>query len=284
MERFRSQGRCVYAEGMFEKRIIIGGLPRAGTTLFRFVLDASPSIVCGPETAFFTQALSVSQNRLERTAARLGRVLEIKHRVIERAIRESATTFEAFDQMMEAYCRTIGQRKSIWAEKTPFNCSMYHSLAMECADAYFVSLIRDGRDVLTSVVDGRREYHVTIQRYVETLRYVYGFEHDRHLIVRYEEMVSNPEACFRSTFAFLGLPFTNESLERYRERAASRDLSKVNQPKLLDSISTHWIGRWQAPGHEARMLELHRDPRVSRWLERSGYGRLAEAVSTQTVR
>jgi hypothetical protein len=264
---------------MFEKRIIIGGLPRAGTTLFRFVLDASLTIVCGPETAFFTQPLSISQNRLERTAARLERVLEIDRALIEQAICDSTTTFEAFDRIMQAYCETIGVCKTIWAEKTPFNCSMYHSLALEMSGAYFISLIRDGRDVLTSVIDGRVEYHVSMQRYVETLRYVYGFEHDRHLVVRYEEMVADPERCFRRTFEFLDLPFTAESLQRYRQASASRDLTKVNQSKVQSSITTQWIGRWRQPEHAARVREMQHNSQVMHWLEKSGYGSIADPAS-----
>ncbi|WP_139193183.1 sulfotransferase [Anaerobacillus alkalilacustris] len=37
----------------FKKRIIIGGLPRAGSTLLRCLLDSSKYIVCGHETYFF---------------------------------------------------------------------------------------------------------------------------------------------------------------------------------------------------------------------------------------
>lgn len=257
---------------MFEKRVIIGGLPRAGTTLFRYILDASNAFISGPETAFFTQPLSVHQNRIARTAPRLAAILDLPEHAVEHAILHSRTTFDAFDSLMAAYADAAGVHKTGWAEKTPFNCSMYHALALEADEStYFVSLIRDGRDVLTSMIEGRGTYHVTPQRYVETLRFVYGFSHSRHLIVRYEDMVAEPEACFHNVFNFLDLPFDPEALTRYQQPSATRAAEKVNQPKVKGSISTAWVGRWAAPEHEARRRELHADPRIAAWLTRTGY-------------
>lgn len=255
----------------FDKRIIIGGLPRAGTTLFRYILDASPNIICGPETAFFTRTLSAHQSRADRAAQRTDRALEIGTKVIERAILGSRSLFDAYDQMMIVYCAKAGTRKSVWAEKTPQNCSMYHALALEQSDAYFVSLIRDGRDVLTSVIDGRPDYHVSVQRYVEAMRFVHAFEHPRHIIVRYEDMVADAAACFRRVFDFLGMEYTPQMLEHYRRASVTRDASKVNQPKVAQAVSTEWIGRWQAPAHRARVAEIKADPRVAEWLAKAGY-------------
>jgi hypothetical protein len=66
----------------------------------------------------------------------------------------------------------------------------YHRLRIEDPDLYIVSLIRDPRDVVTSILAD--EYHVSIQRSLETLRLVLAFEDRRHLIVRYEDMVRDP--------------------------------------------------------------------------------------------
>ncbi|HWB20081.1 MAG TPA: sulfotransferase [Phycisphaerales bacterium] len=255
----------------FEKRIIIGGLPRAGTTLFRYMLDASNQVISGPETAFFLQTLSTHQNRVERSAQRINRALEIGEEAIREAILDSRTSFEAFDMMMSAYCRAHGVKKTMWAEKTPFNCASYNWLAMEHADAHFISLVRDGRDVLTSKIDDREDYHVSIQRYVESMQFVYGFKHDHHMIVRYEDMVADSAGMMMRVCDFLGIAFDAGMLERYRHEAPTRDATKVHQPKVQQPVSSAWIGRWAKPEHTERMRAIAADERVTQWLVRSGY-------------
>jgi hypothetical protein len=259
----------------FEKRIVIGGMPRSGTTLFRYILDASPTILAGPETGFFLRPFALQQAQAERVASRVNRALELGADVIADMIRSSTSSVEAFDRMMAAYRTRASLRKTAWAEKTPWNCSAYHWLRIEDPDLYIVSLIRDPRDVVTSVLDDK--YHVSIQRSLETLRLVLAFEDRRHLIVRYEDMVSDPAQHFREVFGFLGLPFPAQTLERYRDPSVTRDPSKVRQPKVQAAISTEWIGRWPAPEHAARIQALMRHPLAPDMLERAGYASIKVA-------
>jgi hypothetical protein len=253
----------------FEKRIIIGGMPRSGTTLFRYIIDASPTIIAGPETGFFLRPFALQQAQAKRVASRVDRSLELGADVIVEMIRSSTSSIEAFDRMMAAYRTRAGVRKSAWAEKTPWNCAAYHWMRIEDPDLYIVSLIRDPRDVVTSVLDD--EYHVSVQRSLETLRLVLAFEDRRHLIVRYEDMVSDPAQCFREVFRFLDLPFAAQTLEQYRQSSVTRDPSKVRQPKVQEAISTEWIGRWPAPEYAARIEAFMRHPLAPDTLERAGY-------------
>ena len=114
---------------MFTRRLIIGGVPRAGTTLFRYVIDASPDMLAGPETGFFLRPLALQQARADRVAARVDRALEIGKEAIQGIIEESTSSVEAYDRMMAAYAGRAGVEKNAWAEKTPWNCSSYEWLA-----------------------------------------------------------------------------------------------------------------------------------------------------------
>jgi Sulfotransferase family len=78
----------------FEKRIIIGGMPRSGTTLFRYILDASPTILAGPETGFFLRPFALQQAQAERVASRVNRSLELGADVIAEMIRSSTSSVE----------------------------------------------------------------------------------------------------------------------------------------------------------------------------------------------
>jgi hypothetical protein len=253
----------------FEKRIIVGGMPRSGTTLFRYVLDASPTIIAGPETGFFLRPFALQQAQADRVAARVDRSLELGADVIAEMIRSSRSSIEAFDRMVAAYRNRAGVRKTVWAEKTPWNCSAYHWLRIEDAGLYIVSLIRDPRDVVTSVLD--EGYYISIQMTLETLRLVLAFDDPRHLTVRYEDMVGHPEQCFRYVFRFLDLPFTVEMLDGYRTPSITRDARKVRQPKVQKAISTEWMQRWRAPEHAARIDAFMKHPLTSETLARARY-------------
>lgn len=257
---------------MFEKRLIIGGLARAGTTLFRSMLDASGSIISGPETGFFLQPLSVQQERASRVAARINRALDLGEQTIKDAVLQSRSSVACFDRLMERYCEQTGVRKSGWAEKTPRNCLSYAWLARTDPDIRFISLIRDGRDVVTSVLDEERGYHVSLQRYVETMDFVYAFESPRHMVVRYEDLVQDPEACMRQVFGFLNLPFESHVCHAYTEPAPTRSPEKVLESNAIKSVSTTSIGKWRRSEHAERLAEFLADERCRYWLRRSGYG------------
>ena len=259
----------------FRTRAVIGGLPRSGSTLLRFVLDRSPEIVAGPETSFFTRPLWQQQDRIDRVAPRLAKVLELDETEIRRAVLESTDPFEAFDRLMLAYVRNAGVSKGGWAEKTPTNCFSYHRLAAENDSALFISTVRHGLDVVTSKIEGhpkRAGYWCSVQYYVDSMVAIYSFDDPRHLVVRYEDMVEHPRRVSTEIFGFLGEEFDPAYLDDWNAPSFTRDLTKVNQPKLIEPIQSSWIGRWQEPQHQERVREFEAHPQARRWLERSGYG------------
>lgn len=258
---------------MFKKRIIIGGLPRAGTTLLRYILDSSPDVISGPETGFFRRPLVAQKARLRRVVERVDRTLDLGVAELSRIIHGEQNSVKAFDEIMKKYSEKVGVKKDVWAEKTPRNCFSYHWLAEEDPELYFISLIRDGRDVVTSVLDGGDTYHCSIDRYVETLDSVYEFDLTKykHLIIPYEDMVRCPERVFRNIFNFLELKFTQDILENYQVVSATRDSSKVRQSKVQHAITPKWIGRWGRPEHAARISEFMMDERAVNWLIATGY-------------
>jgi len=255
----------------FNKRVVIGGLPRSGSTLFRYILDASPFIVCAPETAFFLKPFADQKKRLNRVAKRVDRALDIGEDVIAEKIACSVSSIEAYDKLMSLYCERNGLNKEVWAEKTPRNCFSYEWLQEDQSDIYFVSMIRDGRDVITSKLPGRDDYHCSIERYIETLGAVYGFCSKNHLIVKYEDLVKSPHEIMCRVFDFFGLHFPMTVLAEYPIPSATRDPAKVNQPKVTHGISQQWVGRWQAPEHTERVDMFMGNPRAVEWLRRSGY-------------
>lgn len=264
---------------IFAHRVIVGGIPRAGTTLLRWLLDATNSVVSGPETAFFMQALSTHQGRIARSAQRIDKMLELGTDFVTDAIMNGRDLVPVFDTFMAAYAERAGKSVDTWVEKTPANCDRYVPLAIEDPSLRFISLLRDGRDVVTSFMDGHKGYYISIQRFIEAVRSVMAFDAiaphlpgaPGHLIIRYESLVQQPDVELQRICEFIGITYDPEALVRYREHSLTRDPSKVRQPKVDGPISTKWIERWRDRKHRDRVAEFMADSRAVELLRASGY-------------
>jgi hypothetical protein len=169
---------------------------------------------------------------------------------------------EAFRQLYARYAAARGKRYA--GDKTPANVLHVKLLADSFPEARFLHIIRDGRDVVPSLMD----MHFGPDRFgAATLfwrdRVSRGREGgrrvgtDRYREVRYEDLVANPESVLREVCSFLGLTFEPKMLE-YHERA----------DELLDGLRfTHHVQgirrppvavrdwRTDMPDHEVQLFE-----------------------------
>lgn len=259
---------------MTNKLIIIGGLPRSGSTLLRFLLDSSETVLAGPETNFFRFPLWQTLDRLEKISARLSNKLDLDQSRVKRAFLKSSSSVEAFIQLMHLYAALNGSKKTVYAEKSPYNCHSYHRLANEVDDVYFISTVRNGLDVVTSKIEDhpkRSGYWCSVQRYIDDCNAIFSFSHKRHMIWEYEASVTQPIEQAERLFEFIQEPFSDKYFLEMMQPSKTRDPSKVNQPKLKQVISDQWVNRWQAPEHKEKVREFCANERALYWLERSGY-------------
>jgi protein-tyrosine sulfotransferase len=201
--------------------IFIGGLYRSGTTLMRRLLNSHPHIACERESKLF------QDNRLEGIYTNL--------RTIWPTILSPSYEFDphTVNQVMAGLIHSIfmpysqKQGKQRWAEKTPKNILFIDTLFALFPAAHFIHMIRDPRDALCSVrqkaaKDKRDKPHWATwtpkQVATEWCRQInYGLawreQPDCYREVRYEELVTQPEASLRSLFAFLDEPWAASMLE-----------------------------------------------------------------------
>ncbi len=189
--------------------VFIGGVGRSGTTLLRAMLDAHPRLHCGPEAKLVPLVAGLR----ERWGRALGRDLE-----------GAGISPELLDAGLRAMLETVlagrtpaGLRP---AEKTPHNVLHIATLARLFPRARFVHVVRDGRAVVASLLEqdwadpesGRRlavcqEAEAAARYWVEALlrgRREASAAVGRVLEVRYEELVTAPEAQLQRVLAFLG--------------------------------------------------------------------------------
>lgn len=261
---------------MIRKRIIIGGLPRAGTSLLRTLMDSSPTIISLAETGFFLRTQEQRQANVERSCARVNKVLQLEPERVAQQIISIDDQLRCFDRFIELYMEKHGIRKTVWAEKSPRNCEHYERLLGLDPDLLFISVIRDGREVVTSKIPGRSDYHCTVDRFCSTVEDVLKFEHERHLVVRYEDLTGAPEDTLSRLFDFIGEPYDANLLQQYMAPSVTRDPSLMNQPKVGKPIEAPKPKRWLGSEHRERIEEFLSHPRAMELNAMLGYGTQAE--------
>jgi hypothetical protein len=206
--------------------IFIVGSGRSGTTLLRMMLDSHPAISCGEETKFLADLAPILGAHW-----RLLSTYGFSREWWADRIRGFYSGFQ------EEYLARRGKRR--WAEKTPTYTRHLGFVDELFPTALYVHVIRDGRDVVASYRD-RWGYRAALRAAnsiwafdVKTARdFGTGLPAGRYHELRYEALVSDPEATLRALLEFLGEPWdpqvlrfdevSHDTTERYAEFTAAR--------------------------------------------------------------
>jgi hypothetical protein len=216
---------------------VVLGCVRSGTTLLRALLDSHPELAVPPESYFVVPALQ-ARGRYERPSG-----LELEALLADVAAERSfpdwhlapagldevraaapATVPDALLALYRAYGRQHGKPRA--GDKTPLHLLHVDLLATAFPTARFLHIVRDGRDVVPSILgmsfgpDRFAEGILFWQRRVAHGRAAGArLGPARYREVRYEQLVADPEPVLREEVCpFFGLEFSEEML-RYHERA-----------------------------------------------------------------
>jgi hypothetical protein len=280
---------------------VIVGVPRSGTTLLRFMLDAHSAVAIPAETGFLPRlaALDAVADNAQAacqviTASETWPDFHLESAAFENEIDRLSPCTPA--EVARAFYRMYASRfgKPRWGDKTPTYGTEIDRIAGLLPEAHILHIIRDGRDVMLSVRGLWFRPGDTVEacaedwaRRLARTREI-GQRLPRYLEVRYEALVTSPEATLDSICGFLDLPFEPAML-RYHERAGSRldehearyaadgrlVISKAerrhNQRFVMEPPQPNRIGRWR---QEATADEVRRFEAVAgEWLDRLGYAR-----------
>lgn len=203
--------------------LFVGGAPRSGTTLLRNMLAAHP-LIAVPDESYFIHDLRrdlAGQGRLDDVG--LAWELIREHRffkgwglgadAVERVLATHPPTSYAdlLRAMFAAYAASQG--KPLSADKTPANSQAFVWLAALFPTSRMLHLVRDPREVCMSLAlkpwnpwgmsgaaDEWAKHVGPALAEVDALG-------DRALEVRYEQLVSEPEAELERICDFAGVPF-----------------------------------------------------------------------------
>lgn len=239
--------------------IIVLGSERSGTNLLRAILD-SHSDIASPPPAGFVDALAHLESRYlpQESSPRLDQLIEdvitmtkIHHNPwdieldsvqVKLALGGQPSFWDVFRVVNEFYAASKGC--AVWVSKEPGLFKFIDTLSQHLTNAKFVYLVRDGRDVAASMLRGHlHEFHIYFAAHTwmaaqrmclaALANPVIG---SKVHVVKYEELIQNPEFEVSQMMQFVGLPFQPQQLKFHENKSVvnhstkSRFWKNLSQP------------------------------------------------------
>jgi len=227
--------------------ILIGGCGRSGTSMLLSMLGAHPQIqAIGIETNVFNQPRRWKSDRLN-------------HWNHQRKIA---------DFLLRAPIKAGADR---WCEKTPTNVWYLPELLREFGSGMrFVHIVRDGRDVVTSVHPTLKgEYWVAPERWVRDVKLGVAYkDHPQVYTIRYEDIVANREQSLGRLLQFLELDLHPDVLA-HDKKTTVRTINAWEGE--VQAVYTSSVAKWKDPQHAAVVAALNELQAPHQLLEKLGY-------------
>ncbi|NNM85718.1 MAG: sulfotransferase [Phycisphaerales bacterium] len=243
--------------------IFIVGFPRSGTTLLAVLLDRHPDIAVGPESHFFEV---IKQLHLPHTltppelddglarilAAPRMRDLELSVDVVRLWLQPGSSVDAAsiLAAILQAYRAKRG--KAIIAEKTPQHLLELDALLRWYPTSKVICMLRDGRDAVASMLQvpwrshsSARLYALQWNRYFKLIESAQKRYPQRVLVVRYEDLASQPEPQLQRIGLFIGVQFDPAQLDATQESSAVPQWELGWKASAEAAPNQDYMGQWQ---------------------------------------
>jgi len=219
--------------------IFIVGPMGSGTTLLRLMLDSHEHIAIPHETAFMRvyNAMHFAPFKWsgKHWAHRLGWSF---HEVDEQAR-------DYFERLFRRYADEHGAER--WGEKTPHHTWHISSMKRLFPDSVFIAIVRHPGATVASNM--RRFGHARnwatshVQRYHREIARQAGRYQRRMIVLRYEDLVLQPEQVMRELLDWLGEPWSDNVLKHDQiQRTRTRRIEGRTVPEAVDTSRTvKWV-------------------------------------------
>jgi len=256
----------------------IVGTERSGSNLLRLILNAHPALCVPhpPHILKYFAPLAASYGDLG-DPARLSRLVADVRGLIKAHIHpwemipsakelvaaQPRNLIELFFAVYDAQCRWAGKRR--WGCKSTFVVDHIEAVLAVCPEARFLWLVRDPRDVAASSrLSMFSPFHPWFTAQLWRRQQAAGWRGqaahpENFLLLRYEELLADPEATVRRVCDFLGEEFDPAMLEYHLTKAArhSSALSACwqNTGKPIQVGNSGRRGRKKLSRSEVRLVE-----------------------------
>jgi protein-tyrosine sulfotransferase len=265
---------------------IIGGCGSSGTTLLTHLLSRHPEICSGPEFNCFNHKelycysdLSTKYSRMFNGKASpsgyfathwfltepayYGVTLDI----LDQWIKNSSDTSSFIEKVVDHVRKRFNSR--FFIEKTPSNVYCFRNLAQTFPDVPIIHIIRDGRDVVCSLMKRGYSLFSAGSRWLyDTLCGIMLKGFDNYIEIKYEDLVSEPIATLKLLLRHLKIPSSSEILENNLKSSdhgwhidhfsTTHETAKAWRHKPSDPIQTSSIGRYKTELKSAELAVLYK--------------------------
>jgi len=212
--------------------ILIGCSPSTGSSLLRRMLHRHSQIFCGSETALFAkQQLYLDWNkykvRINRPSlfglsnagwhnlvgVQLGDDYSCDKNQFRQLIKSCNTNFVDF---AESLYRPILEEtnKTVWLEKTPSNAFTLSLFLETFPQGKAIHIVRHPLDAISSLYNrGMSLYNAVAVYLLNTSKALAIRDNENSYLIRYEDLVNEPEDEMRKLLAFIGLAYESQVLD-----------------------------------------------------------------------
>ncbi len=247
-------------------KIFVVGCPRSGTTLIQELLGMHPDIYTCKETHFFRKIRRKGKRKLldylvlsPRNVLQAYEFIRSHNKLLGQYDSGSVRSLRAatlfFNRLMTSEAQA--RDKLAWVEKTPGHLFNIGLIKRHIPAAQFVHVIRDGRDVVASLVDAAERFPRVWQKYAdlnaaidlynsslaESLKYSNSKD---HIFVQYEHVLEDSESLRQQLYRALGLGAAVGNLP----------LNKIHQ-KVIRS-DEGWKDNHQGAIGDTRLIKFER--------------------------
>lgn len=130
--------------------------------------------------------------------------------------------------------------------------------------AYFLNVVRDGRDVLASQLRTGSFKHSPVEvgtswaRTHRKFRELMANPSVRAYEVRYERLVTEPETELKNVTDFLGIRFSQDMLDYYQKGLTIYSATHLSMERISGAVDATRIGRWRKDLTENQLQEFMR--------------------------
>ncbi len=251
--------------------VFIVACPRSGTTKLASLLNKHSAVASATETHFFNHVSRLScfadSGDLSLEPANLSQFFaeprvqdylqvsnlsqsELAAAFLTVAEAKSITKKQVFDIMVSEFLKA--KSKTIFCEKTPQHLQNVNEIHLLYPDARFIHLIRDGRDVVSSLIKmpwrppGLINNARFWQRYIKLGEAATrALPADRFLTVRYEDLLMEPESTLKTICAFIGIGYEPGIVSSSSTEPIFANWEAEWKHKASQAIDTSRIGAWR---------------------------------------
>ena len=286
-------------DGLF----FVVGNHRGGTTLLQSMLNTHPAITVPPETQYFQEVwpkretlgdLATPAGR-EQAIAFLGsvdctiRALKLDPAAIAAELPETGADYaDLLVALLTAWARP--RQKTRVGDKSPGHIHCVPEMARCFPKARFIASLRDPRGVVSSelgAVWGARSVDQIGRRWRRVIDEHRELERSlpphRYMMLRYEDLVTDPESTLRGVCEFLGEDF-DPAMLRYYERPGSELGFDPSESWKLNTLRPLDPGRLEAWREKLSPIQIALIERAAgEHLEGLGYTRAAPALGAAAL-